>query len=127
MLTNKAIIDQFYQDFYWASKCQVQELDGSLFVSSQYILYLPCNWQDYDKRKFDIIQIAEVANYAPGLIIGGDPNVETVQKISSDETLPETMLFQSKIKQFYLKLVFIDERARNYLSRGAFWQGKCPY
>lgn len=127
MLNDQEIIDKFHQRISYVAECKIIELDGFTLTSTQYILYMPCNWQDYEERKQKIIALAEKANYAPGIIIAGEPDKQALSTILHDPSLPEKMLFKGKTMQFQMQTEFIDPKVREYLNRTTLWDFKEPY
>lgn len=127
MLTDQEIIQKFHQRISYASECKIIELDGFAMTNTQYILYMPCNWSDYEERKHKIIQIAEKASYMPGLIIAGEPEQETLNTIRYDPTLPEHIFFRGEVRRLEMQIEFIDPKVRAYLNRTIFWEIEEPY
>lgn len=127
MLTDQEIIEKFFNKISYVSACKIQEIDGYTLTSTQYILYMPCNWEDYEERKHKIIQIAEKTNYMPGLIIAGEPDQETLQTIRHDPTLPENIFFRGRMRKLEIQIEFIDPKVRAYLNRTVFWEIEEPY
>lgn len=127
MLSDKEIINKFHQRILYASECKIIEFDSFTLTSTQYTLYMPCNWQDYDQRKHKIITIAEKANYAPGIIIAGEPVMQALSTILYDPTLPEKMIFRGKIMQLQMQIEFIDPKVRAYLNKTSCWEVEESY
>ena len=127
MLSDNEIIQKFYQQISYSNTCKMHEFDGFTMTSTAYILYMPCHWQYYEERKNKIIALAEKLGYAPGMIITGDPDSETIQKINCDKTLPEKMNFRGRKLDFKMEIHFIDPRAHIYLRRTTLWDGEAPY
>lgn len=51
ILTEREIIQEFHQLILSALGCKIQEVDGYTLTNTKYILYMPCNWEDYEERK----------------------------------------------------------------------------
>lgn len=127
MLTDREIIEQFQLQVSWADSCKIVELDGFTMLAAQYVLYMPCNWQDYHQRKHRVIALAQTAGYTPGLIIAGNPDLRSLNLMICDPTLPETMIFRGKSLRFQMQLQFIDPKTRADLNKTVLWEIEEPF
>ncbi|WP_414573158.1 hypothetical protein [Nostoc sp. CCY 9925] len=108
-LSDRQVIDQFYEQVSWKDECNETVIFNRTWIRNDKskCLFLPCYYEDYDKDKNDLLGLATGLKYEPSMIIYGDPGNAKVDEL----------IFKSLSEYYLIHLEFIDVRARIAQSR----------
>jgi hypothetical protein len=75
------IIESFYNQISWSDECKIELIGDTDVVSTNLVLYMPCDWVDAESLSEIIIDYAKMRGLEPGLIIGGNPNPAIAERL----------------------------------------------